>query len=81
MSGRVRPAYRVALAGLLPAVAIGLTQAILLFAVVSFGLGLSPVHPVATLGLLMLTAITFAAIMQLLERRSGRPAGSWRSRC
>jgi putative membrane protein len=72
--GSGAPAYRVALAGLLPAVAIGLTQAILLFGVVSFGLGLSPVHPVATLGLLMLTAVAFAAIMQLLGAALG-PAG------
>jgi putative membrane protein len=72
--GSGAPGYRVALAGLLPAVAIGLTQAILLFGVVSFGLGLSPVHPVATLGLLMLTAVAFAAIMQLLGAALG-PAG------
>jgi len=68
------PSYRVALAGLLPAIAIGLTQAVLLFVVVSFGLGLSPVHPITTLGLLMLTATAFAAIMQLLGAALG-PAG------
>jgi putative membrane protein len=68
------PAYRVALAGLLPAVAIGLTQATLLFSVVVFGLGLNPVHPLVTLGLLMLTATAFAAIMQLLGAALG-PAG------
>jgi putative membrane protein len=68
------PAYRVALAGLLPAVAIGFAQAALLFGVVTVGLGLSPVHPVATLGLLMLTATAFAAIMQLIGAALG-PAG------
>jgi putative membrane protein len=68
------PPYRVALAGLLPAAAIGLVQAVLLFIVVCLGLGLSPVHPVATLGLLMLTAAAFAAIMQLLGAALG-PAG------
>ena len=68
------PAYRVALAGLLPAVAIGLTQATLLFSVVVFGLGLNPVHPLVTLGLLLLTATAFAAIMQLLGAALG-PAG------
>ncbi|WP_306205526.1 YhgE/Pip family protein [Actinoplanes sp. RD1] len=68
------PAYRVALAGLLPAVAVGLVQALLLFAVVVFGLGLNPVSPVLTLGLLMLTATAFAAIMQLLGAAAG-PAG------
>jgi putative membrane protein len=68
------PAYRVALAGLLPAAAIGLVQASILFAVVVFGLGLSPVHPLVTLGLMMLTAAAFAAIMQLLGAALG-PAG------
>ncbi|WP_067505152.1 YhgE/Pip domain-containing protein [Actinoplanes sp. TFC3] len=68
------PAYRVALAGLLPAVAVGLAQALLLFCVVVFALGLSPASPVLTLALLMLTAAAFAAIMQLLGAALG-PAG------
>jgi putative membrane protein len=68
------PSFRVALAGLLPAVAVGLAQATLLFAVVTLGLGLSPVHPLATIGMLMLTATAFAAIMQLLGAALG-PAG------
>jgi len=68
------PAYRVALAGLLPAAAVGLAQATLLFSVVVFGLGLNPVNPLLTLGLLVLTATAFAAIMQLLGAALG-PAG------
>lgn len=68
------PTTRVALAGLLPAVAVGLAQATLLFAVVHFALGLDPVHPLATWGLLMLAATAFAAIMQLLGAALG-PAG------
>jgi putative membrane protein len=60
------PTPRVALAGLLPAVAIGLAQATLLFLVVRFALGLSPVHPWLVWALLMLTSTVFAAIMQLL---------------
>ncbi|MEU7901988.1 YhgE/Pip domain-containing protein [Actinoplanes sp. NPDC049118] len=68
------PAYRVALAGLLPAVAVGLAQALLLFVVVVFGLGLSPVNPVVTLALMLMTAAVFAAIMQLLGAALG-PAG------
>ncbi|WP_433296899.1 YhgE/Pip family protein [Actinoplanes sp. CA-030573] len=71
MSGA--PAYRVALAGLLPAVAVGLTQATLLFVVVRFGLGLAPVHPLLTWGLLMLTAASFAAVMQLIGAALGAP--------
>lgn len=65
------PAARVALAGLLPAVAVGLAQAGLLFAVVTSALGLSPVHPLLTWGLLMLTAVVFAAIVQLLGAALG----------
>ncbi|HEV8568157.1 MAG TPA: YhgE/Pip domain-containing protein [Actinoplanes sp.] len=72
MSGA--PAYRVALAGLLPAVAIGLIQATLLFAVVTLGLGLSPVHGFVTWVLLALAAAAFAAVMQLLGAALG-PAG------
>jgi putative membrane protein len=71
MSGA--PAPRVALAGLLPAVAIGFTQATLLFAVVRFGLGLSPVHPMLSWGLLLLTAAAFAAVMQLIGAALGAP--------
>lgn len=71
MSGA--PALRVTLAGLLPAVVIGLAQATLLFAVVTLGLGLSPVHTPATWGLLALTAAAFAAIMQLIGAALGAP--------
>lgn len=69
MSGA--PTYRVALAGLLPAVAVGLAQTTLLFAVVTLGLGLDPVHPLATWTLLALASTAFAAIMQLLGAALG----------
>lgn len=68
------PAYRVALAGFLPALAVGLVQALVLFVVVVFALDLGPVSPVQTLVLLMLTAAGFTAIMQLLGAALG-PAG------
>jgi putative membrane protein len=68
------PARRVAFAALLPAVAVGLAQATLLFAVVTLALGLAPVHPFVTWTLLALTAAAFAAIMQLLGAALG-PAG------
>ncbi len=67
------PAPRVALAGLLPGVLMGLIQAVLLFTVVRFGLGLSPVHPWISLGLLTGTAAVFAAIMQLIGAALGAP--------
>ncbi|BBH64323.1 membrane protein [Actinoplanes sp. OR16] len=68
------PPLRVAAAGLLPGVAVGAVQATLLFLVVRFGLGLSPVHPVTTYGLMLGTAAVFAAIIQLLGAALG-PAG------
>ncbi|MEV6595275.1 YhgE/Pip domain-containing protein [Actinoplanes sp. NPDC051346] len=68
------PPHRVVLAGLLPAIAIGCAQALLLFVVVVFGLGLGPQNPARTLGLMMLTAMAFAAIMQLVGAALG-PAG------
>jgi putative membrane protein len=72
MSGA--PGWRVALAGWLPAAAIGLAQAGVLFAVVTTALGLDPVRDLATLGLLCLTSLAFTAIMQLLGVALG-PAG------
>jgi putative membrane protein len=51
-----------------------MAQATLLFGVVHFGLGLVPVHPLATWRLMMLTPTAFAAIMQMLGAALG-PAG------
>ncbi|MDM4723081.1 YhgE/Pip domain-containing protein [Micromonospora sp. WMMA1363] len=72
MSGA--PAWRVTLAGWLPAAAIGLAQAGVLFTVVTVALGLDPVRPVATLGLLALTSLAFTALVQWLGAQLG-PAG------
>ena len=68
------PARRVAWAGWLPAATIGAVQAGLLYAVLRLGLGLRPVHPLATLAFLLLAAFTFTAIVQWLGARLG-PAG------
>ncbi|GLW28813.1 YhgE/Pip domain-containing protein [Actinoplanes regularis] len=67
------PAPRVALAGLLPGVTMGMIQAVLLYGVVHFGLGLTPVHPWVSVGLLFGTAAVFAAIMQLTGAALGAP--------
>jgi putative membrane protein len=72
MSGA--PAWRVALAGWLPGLAVGLAQAVVLFAVVTLALDLDPVRPLPTLGLLMVAAAAFSAIIQFLGARLG-PAG------
>jgi putative membrane protein len=67
-------AWRVALAGWLPAAAIGLAQAGVLFTVVTLVLGLDPAHPLATFGVLALVSLAFTAIMQWLGAQLG-PAG------
>jgi putative membrane protein len=68
------PPARVAFAGWLPAVVIGLAQAAVLFGVLRFALGLEPVHSVQTLGFMFFIAITFTAILQWLGAQLG-PAG------
>jgi putative membrane protein len=68
------PARRVAWAGWLPGATIGAVQALLLYAVLRLGLGLRPVYPWATLGFLLLSSVTFTAIVQWLGARLG-PAG------
>jgi putative membrane protein len=68
------PGRRVAFAGYAPAAAIGVAQALVLFGVVRFGLGLRPVSSWGTLGLLVLSALAFTAIVQMLGAVLG-PAG------
>jgi putative membrane protein len=72
MSGA--PPQRVAFAGWLPAALIGLIQAVVLFLVLRFALGLEPVRPLATVAYLVLVSATFVAVMQWLGARLG-PAG------
>ena len=72
MSGA--PAGRVALAGWLPGLVVGVVQALVLFVVLRLALGLAPVRPWATLGYLFLTAAAFTALLQWLGARLG-PAG------
>lgn len=65
---------RVALAGWLPGIAVGIAQAAVLFLVVRYGLGVEPVHPWAMLLYLGLTSVAFTALVQWLGARLG-PAG------
>ena len=55
--------YRVALAGWLPALLVGVVQAAALFLVVRFALGLRPVHPLGMFGFMCLTAVAFTALV------------------
>lgn len=59
--------WRVALAGWLTPVLVGLLQVSLLYAIVLAGLDIVPAQPLATLGFLMLTSATFMAIVHWLN--------------
>ncbi|WP_158889510.1 YhgE/Pip family protein [Amycolatopsis anabasis] len=60
-------AVTIAIAGWLPAAALGVLGGLVLFGVVDLGLGLHPVHLWSTLGLLALAAGAFVAIDQFLR--------------
>lgn len=64
-------AWRIALAGWLPVVAIGLVQVGALMAVLHWSLGLQLAHAAGTVGFLALTIGCFAAIIQWLNARFG----------
>ncbi|GAA5006913.1 YhgE/Pip domain-containing protein [Kitasatospora paranensis] len=68
------PAWRAALAGWLPAAAIGLAQAAALLAVLHWGLGLHTARTAGVIGYLALAVLCFTAVMQWLNARFG-PAG------
>lgn len=65
------PSWRAALAGWLPAVAIGIAQVGALLAVLHFGLGLDLARPAAAIGFLLLTSATFAAVLQWVNAAFG----------
>ncbi|MHA7957748.1 YhgE/Pip family protein [Streptomyces sp. L500] len=67
-------AWRIAVAGWLPVVAIGVVQAAALLAVLHWGLGLRPVRAAGTAGFVVLVVACFAAVVQWLNARFG-PAG------
>ncbi|MCQ1954601.1 YhgE/Pip family protein [Arthrobacter sp. zg-Y238] len=58
------PGWKIALGGWLPFLAVSLVQATLLYAVVRFGLGLDPVHPVRAWALLLMASMAFSALIQ-----------------
>ncbi|MEV6011663.1 YhgE/Pip domain-containing protein [Streptomyces sp. NPDC051976] len=68
------PAWRIAVAGWLPAAATGAVQVVALLAVLHWALGLEMLRTAGTVGFLLLTTACFAAIVQLLCARFG-PAG------
>lgn len=67
------PGWRVAVAGWLPVAAISVAQSAVLLVVLTYGLGLQPAHGLAFAGFLILSGITFAAILQMLTAVLGAP--------
>ncbi|MFE1424007.1 YhgE/Pip family protein [Streptomyces fungicidicus] len=65
------PAWRIALAGWLPVVAIGVLQTAALMAVLHWALGLQMARAAGTVGFLFLVTACFAALVQWLNARFG----------
>jgi putative membrane protein len=68
-------AIRVVLASYVPAAVIGIFQAIILYCVVRFALGMQVAHPVAMLGFMMLISCTFVAATQAINAFVGPAVG------
>jgi putative membrane protein len=65
------PAWRIALAGWLPVVAIGVLQTLALMSVLHWAVGLEMARAAGTVGFLFLVTACFAAIVQWLNARFG----------
>ncbi|PWI18920.1 hypothetical protein DI272_35825 [Streptomyces sp. Act143] len=65
------PAWRIALAGWLPVVAVGTLQTVALMSVLHWAIGLQMVRAAGTVGFLFLVTACFAAIVQWLNARFG----------
>lgn len=68
-------AIRVVMASYLPAAAIGLCQAVILYCVVRFGLGLDVAHPVAMVFFMMGVSLSFIAFTQAVNAFVGPAVG------
>ncbi|MBM7775469.1 putative membrane protein [Actinokineospora baliensis] len=69
-------AARTALAGWLTPAALGVAQVVLMFAVVTTVIGIHPARPLATLGFLVLTSLTFVSVVHALNAALG-PVGKF----
>ena len=66
---------RVALSSYLPAAVIGMFQAVILYCVVRFGLGMHVVHPASMLGFMILISFAFVAATQAINALVGPAVG------
>jgi putative membrane protein len=65
--------WKIAVGGWIPFATVSTVQAVVLYAVVHFGLGLEPSHPWLTLGLLLLASMAFTALIQGIVALMGTP--------
>jgi putative membrane protein len=65
------PAWTVATGAWLPAAGLGMVAALILYAVVDVGLGLDPLQPLQTIGLMLLAVAAFTAIDHCLRLAFG----------
>lgn len=63
--------FRVAFGGWLAAAALGAAQIVVLFAAVTWLVGIDVAHPFAAIGFVLLTSVTFTAIVQALNALFG----------
>jgi putative membrane protein len=70
LAGQAR-ALTIAVAGWLPAAGIGVAGALVMYAVLDAALGLDPLQPLWTIGLLVLTACALVALTHLLRTALG----------
>ncbi|PPK65524.1 YhgE/Pip domain-containing protein [Actinokineospora auranticolor] len=70
------PAARTALAGWLTPAMLGVAQVVIMFAAVTTLIGIHPARPLATLGFLVLTSLTFVSIVHALNAFLG-PVGKF----
>jgi putative membrane protein len=68
--------WKIALGGWLPAGIVGVAQAVLLYLVVMFGVGVHSANPLSTLGFLVLTSLAFTAVVHSLNAAFG-PKGKF----
>jgi putative membrane protein len=68
-------AIRVALASYLPAAVIGIFQAVILYSVVRFALGMHAAHPVVMLAFMILVSCAFVAATQAINALVGPAVG------
>jgi putative membrane protein len=68
-------AIRVVLASYLPAAALAICQAVILYCVVRFALGMHVAHPVAMVFFMMLISLTFVAATQAINALVGAAVG------